>query len=134
MDECMMDEVTRSVLTKGLHAINLSKGVIKGTSMVLKALRLHKARIVFVAADADKTTEKDLLFDLCKKQGVKLETVPSMVFLGYAFSRSDRRKYPTPRKKGCWGSCAVSTYGSIATPEIEAFRAMFDPSAEDAPA
>lgn len=128
-----MDAATQKVLEDGLRALNDKDCVAKGVTAVSQALRHNKARIVFLAVDAHGQQEKELVTDLCKHKGVKLEIIPSTIFLGYAFSRSMRKKVPTPRTRNSWGCCAVIKYGSIVTPAINAFRAMFDPSTEDAP-
>ena len=123
-----MAEENVAVIENGLRQISLSGRVAKGFNCTVKAVIKNKAKIVFVADDVDNKDYKALITGLCKKYNVKLHTVQNKALLGKALGITNLRGNGTVRKEVNCGACAVIKYGGVINPDVENFRAAFDPA------
>ena len=117
-----------AVIENGLHQINLSGNVAKGIKCTVKAILKGRAQLVLLAEDCQNKDYTNLITGLCKKHGVKLQTVPQKELIGKALGLTHIKADGTvKRQMGC-GACAIIKYGAVETQEINDFRAAFDPA------
>jgi len=116
----------QEVFSKGIRQINLSGAVAKGFNCTVKAILKGKARVVFVANDADAKDYKTLITGLCKKNDVKVFTVPAKEDMGKALGLTHLKADGSVRRQMKCGACAITKYGKVENQEITEFRTAFE--------
>ena len=119
-----MADGTQSVVENGLKQINLSGQVAKGFNCVIKAILKGRAKIVFLASDADKNY-KDLIVGLAKKYNVRLDENLKKETLGDVLGQASIKSGGEVRKHIACGACAITKYGPR-TPATDEFVALFE--------